>query len=1440
MLNEETRADLAQQLAEAHLRIAELEAQKAALSASDQLHRAIIESSPDFILAVDRHYKICYINASQPSLPREQVLGTSVFNFVPPAMTDLVRDNINAVFAGADMARYEVLGPGPEGSLRWFETRIRPRHEDGIVTQVVLTATNIHDRKKAEEERSRLASIFNATSDIVGSADPQGNVIALNPAGRARFGFAPEADISAAKISDFSPAWATEIILTKGIPAAIEHGTWNGETAMLDGNGNEFPISQTIIAHQDNEGNLLYLSTVARDITAQKKAEEALRLSEQRYRSIAANLPNATIALYDRDLRLELIDGGGLKRLGLSRTLMEGQLLKDLVPEETYQEWLPGLQRALAGETGHTENRIGDQLQLSVYAPILDGHGEVVGVVTLNTNITDLRQAQEALRLSEERYRLLAAHLPNSVVTLFDRDMRIILADGPELARLGMDKALFEGQYMQDVTPSDMQEATAGFLRRAFTGETVRVETRLLDNIYLSVYVPATDEEGRVTNVVALSTNITAQKKAEEEKVLSEERYRTLAANLPGMGVFLVDESRRVILADGPVLNELQGSKEELEGQIAFDVVPPPLRETYADLYNRVFAGENTESEFRAPFSDQIYQSTLLPIRDGAGKVVYALEMMQNITAQKKAEEALRFSEERYRILAANLPGMAVTLFDEERRVALADGPAVSEVGLPKEKLEGMRIIDTIPAEYAAAYMQFFDAAFAGQEISIEMPSPTSDQIFNSIYLPIRDAQGNITHVLDVVQNITARKKAEEALRFSEERFRQMAETIEDVVWMSDAKRRHLLYISPSAVKIWGHAADEILADPTLLVESIYPEDVMPVAEALHRVHEGGYDVIYRVRRAGDIIHWVHDTAYPVRDEKGNVYRLVGIARDITALKEAEQRIRDSEERLRAIFENAPVMINSFDATGKAVIWNRACELLLGYRMADINAMPNPLETFYPDESLRHEIFSNLQHADGKAREYPVRVRDGSTRYQIWQDVRLPNGTVFSMGSDITERKRAENERQRLFTRTETLYQLGRALTAATNGEALVEALVENLWHETAVRPAVLTLFDIETDDKETPQEIVVRSSHRPGVTKIGEFPPGSRIMLHDFPFSQLWVNDKYNALLIDSLEDKRLTAAELQFMQALQIAGTAIVPLQQGGHWTGLLVFSWEAAHPFDEDERALFRALPALVSPVVENLRLVQNLEKTVSDLQIASALAQESSRLKSEFLATMSHELRTPLNAMQGFTGIILAKMAGVDYNEKVRQFLVKIDANNRRLLQLVNDFLDLSRIESGRMELAQMRYSPHDMIDKWQAAVSVMAERKGLHFEIEVDPSLPDMLVGDEETISKVVLNLLSNAVKFTEQGGVRLTVRRMGNTWSFSVTDTGIGIPPHAREFIFEEFRQVDQTSRRKFGGTGLGLSIVQKLTRLMGGTVGVQSEVGRGSVFTVTLPMNES
>ncbi len=225
------------------------------------------------------------------------------------------------------------------------------------------------------------------------------------------------------------------------------------------------------------------------------------------------------------------------------------------------------------------------------------------------------------------------------------------------------------------------------------------------------------------------------------------------------------------------------------------------------------------------------------------------------------------------------------------------------------------------------------------------------------------------------------------------------------------------------------------------------------------------------------------------------------------------------------------------------------------------------------------------------------------------------------------------------------------------------------------------------------------------------------------------------------------------------------------------------------------------------------------------------------KVQFLATMSHELRTPLNAIIGYTEIQLAGMTGELTGEQ-EDYQKRTLVNAENLLAMINEVLDLAKIEAGRVEIINKPMSLRELLDEVMYQTEGLVAEKCLHLEALLDAQLPETIVGDYTRIKQIALNLVSNAVKFTESGAVKVEIGQVDQaTWSLVVTDTGVGIPPHALEYIFEEFRQVDGSSRRKQGGTGLGLAIVRKLAILMGGNVRVKSGLGQGSTFTVLLPL---
>jgi GAF domain-containing protein/anti-sigma regulatory factor (Ser/Thr protein kinase) len=287
-------------------------------------------------------------------------------------------------------------------------------------------------------------------------------------------------------------------------------------------------------------------------------------------------------------------------------------------------------------------------------------------------------------------------------------------------------------------------------------------------------------------------------------------------------------------------------------------------------------------------------------------------------------------------------------------------------------------------------------------------------------------------------------------------------------------------------------------------------------------------------------------------------------------------------------------------------------------------------------------------------------------------------------------------------------------------------------------------------------------------------------------------------------------------------------VPLVREDLVVGALVVRRRTPGEFPDATVNLLQTFAAQSVLAIQNARLFRELEEKSRQLEVAS-------RHKSQFLANMSHELRTPLNAILGYTELVLDSIYG-EIPGRAREVMERIDKSGRHLLGLINDVLDLSKIEAGQLTLSLTDYSLRDVVQTVATAVEALAAEKQLALKVAIAPDLPRGR-GDERRLAQVLLNLVGNAIKFTEAGEVRVEATAADGRFVVAVTDTGPGIAAADQERIFEEFQQADTSSTRKKGGTGLGLSIARRIVEMHGGRLGVESEPGRGSTFRFTVPV---
>jgi signal transduction histidine kinase len=314
----------------------------------------------------------------------------------------------------------------------------------------------------------------------------------------------------------------------------------------------------------------------------------------------------------------------------------------------------------------------------------------------------------------------------------------------------------------------------------------------------------------------------------------------------------------------------------------------------------------------------------------------------------------------------------------------------------------------------------------------------------------------------------------------------------------------------------------------------------------------------------------------------------------------------------------------------------------------------------------------------------------------------------------------------------------------------------------------------------------------------------------------------------VPDIEDPSVTELVRQIGRGLGFRSLLAVPMLRQGEAVGAITVNRRDPGSFSDAEVALLQTFADQAVIAIENVRLFKELEAANRELAAAS-------QHKSEFLANMSHELRTPLNAIIGFSEVLSERMFG-ELNEKQEEYSKDIHASGQHLLSLINDILDLSKIEAGRMELELSDFHLPTALDSALTLVRERAGRRGIALQMNVDDRL-GQIQADERKVRQVVLNLLSNAIKFTPEGGrIEIGAMPKDGLIEVSVSDTGVGIAPEDQEAVFEEFRQVG-TADKKVEGTGLGLTLCRKFVELHGGRIWVKSEVGEGSTFTFTIPV---
>ena len=721
------------------------------------------------------------------------------------------------------------------------------------------------------------------------------------------------------------------------------------------------------------------------------------------------------------------------------------------------------------------------------------------------------------------------------------------------------------------------------------------------------------------------------------------------------------------------------------------------------------------------------------------------------------------------------------------------------------------------------------------------MPTPDDEERL------LRSVALQNAHSIQLVRQRTEEEllRTQDALRESQERLKAALAAAGTGTFRWNIQRNTVEW-DGNLDRLFGLGPGSTTQSLEAFISAVHAEDQPAVAARCARCAREGvdFDMEFRVLGPAGSVRWIHNKAKTFLDDQGSPLYMTGACADITSRKEAAEALRDNEQRLQAMFNQAAVGIAVAALDGRFLDVNRKFSEILGYSPAE----------------LRELTFMQITHADdlgdttacvrrlleGSISEYSLEKRylrrDGSL---VWS---LSTVTLLKAASgeprrfigvieDISSRKQAEAALQQETRALELLNETGNTLASQLDLQAVVQAVTDAARQLSGAQFAAF-LFNTADGQSETllldtlsgvPKEAFdtignPRATALFGATLRGEAP----IRCDD---------------LLTDLRDETVDPPHGLAQSEVPVRSYLAVPVRSRSTAViGGLFFGHPQPSVFDERVERLIVGVAAHAGVAIDNARLYEAAQKAAAEreslLESERAARTEAERLsdvKDEFLATLSHELRTPLNAILGWSQVLRsASRDGVD----LMKGLEAIERNARVQTQLIEDLLDMSRITSGKLRLDVQSIQPVSFIEAAVETVKPAADAKGIRLEKLLDPQAGP-ISGDPSRLQQVVWNLLSNAIKFTPRDGkVQILLERVNSSIEVSVADTGIGIKAEFIPHLFERFRQADASTTRKHAGLGLGLSIVKNLVELHGGTVWVRSEgEGRGTTVAVQLPL---
>ena len=1075
------------------------------------------------------------------------------------------------------------------------------------------------------------------------------------------------------------------------------------------------------------------------------------------------------------------------------------------------------------------QTALGSRRYMVTKGPLRDADGQLIGVFGISHDITARHQAELALRTSEATTRTLLASMSDGMFVAQDR--RFVFANAALPRMLGYAHEAFVGLPFQAVVAAEyLGQWIERFEQRIGAGPEPEshYELQLLHRggqqcLWVELRASRFEYQGRPA-VLGLVRDI-SERRQTMGQLQDELLRRRVLVEESHDGIVVLDSDGRVRECNAAFARITGYDADTLQRMHVWDWDTTWPRERTLRALSPQRSG-NKEFETVVQRED----GTLCHVEVRANSATIAGERLtfcvcRDISQRKQADQALHDASEMLRTVGNSVlhhmavldrDGVIVMVNSAWDEFALANGgpsalTAGSPLGVGANYLEACCQPGAEQDDSARLAAEGLVGVLSGGlpvfTMEYPCPSPEHARWFQMTVSPLRTAQGGAV-VLHA--DITQRMQVQNALRDSEAAYRSMVTVLDEGLLVYDAQGR-LLACNPSAETFFGGNLQALQRGAVMRQWTLERLDgtPMPSAETPRdrtlRTGQPCRDVLIGARRNGGRLRLTRVNSQPVHDAAtGQLTGVVVSFDDITESHAAEQQVH----KLSMAVEQSPISISITDTRGRIEFVNHAHGVISGFsREEAIGRRRMELHpTLGPLERVR-EASAALERGESWSGEFHDHRKNGEAyaSFVHMAPIRQPDGQIthyLVVSEDVTEKKRigAELDRHRqnlqelVDQRTQQLQQLNLALV---EGERFMRNVADH-------QPGMLAYWTRDLHCR------FANVAYRNWFGRPGEEIEGRS--------------------LVDVLGAE--TMARNADMRQRVLAGETFISQTVLVHPDGRTMPAFASMVPDQVDGEV--RGYLVVLVDITELKQAEQQLRSLNQELTVSRDRAEAANRAKSAFLANMSHEIRTPMNAIIGMTHLL--RRDAEDARSQHR--LDEVSEAAQHLLEIINDILDLSKIEAGKLELEQIDFSLVDLLRRTQGLVTERALAKGLTLRVQVDDGVADALHGDPTRLSQALLNLLSNAIKFTERGQVLLRVQPLdedkGLALRFSVSDTGVGIAADKQDGLFDAFAQGDSSTTRRYGGTGLGLTITRRLVAMMGGELGVSSQPGVGSEFWFT------